>query len=89
VVCSVAEGAEKPKKYPVMFHKTDVVLLNKTDLADPSGAELKELEKNVREVNPRATVFPVSCRTGAGLEMWLEWLRQAIITRGILPARTV
>ena len=89
VVCSVAEGAEKPKKYPVMFHKTNVVLLNKTDLAAPSGAELEELEKNVREVNPRATVFPVSCKTGAGLEMWFEWLRQAIITRGILAAKGI
>lgn len=87
VVCSVTEGAEKPKKYPVMFHKSDVVVLNKTDLASSLGGELEELEKNVREINPRATVFPVSCKTGAGLDMWLEWLRQAIITRAIQEAR--
>ena len=84
VICSVAEGPEKPKKYPVMFHKANVVLLNKTDLASASGVDLQELETNVREVNPSATVFPVSCRTGAGLDMWLEWLRQAIITRVLL-----
>ena len=87
VVCSVTEGAEKPKKYPVMFHKADVVVLNKTDLASSLGGELEELEKNVREINPRATMFPVSCKTGAGLDMWLEWLRQAIITRAILAVR--
>ena len=87
VVCSLAEGAEKPKKYPVMFHKSDVVVLNKTDLASSLGGELEELEKNVREINPRAKVFPVSCKTGAGLDIWLEWLRQAIITRAILEAR--
>jgi len=84
VICSVAEGPEKPKKYPVMFHRANVVLLNKTDLASASGVDLQELETNVREVNPNATVFPVSCKTGAGLDMWLEWLRQAIMTRVLL-----
>ena len=84
MICSAAEGAEKPKKYPVMFHKANVVLLNKTDLAAASGVDLRELEKNVREVNPSATVFPVSCKTGAGLDMWLEWLRQAVIARPLL-----
>ena len=84
VICSLAEGPEKPKKYPVMFHKADVVLLNKSDLAEDSGADLRELERNVREVNPKATVFPVSCKTGAGLDMWQEWLRQAMITRALL-----
>jgi len=87
VICSAAEGAEKPKKYPVMFHKANVVLLNKTDLAAASGVDLRELEKNVREVNPSATVFPVSCKTGAGLEMWLEWLRQAVLARPLLQRR--
>ena len=45
VICCLAEGAEKPKKYAVMFHKADVVLLNKTDLATASGIDLRELEK--------------------------------------------
>ncbi len=84
VICSFAEGAEKPKKYPVMFHKADVVLLNKMDLATASGVAPGELEKNVREVSPKATVFPVSCKTGEGLDMWREWLRQAIIARALL-----
>ena len=87
VICSAAEGAEKPKKYPVMFHKANVVLLNKTDLAAASGVDLRELEKNVREVNPSATVFPLSCKTGAGLDMWLEWLRQAVLARPLLQRR--
>ncbi|HTR25233.1 MAG TPA: hydrogenase nickel incorporation protein HypB [Terriglobales bacterium] len=86
VICSVAEGAEKPKKYPLMFHKTDVVLLNKTDLAAASGVDLEELETNVREVNPKATVFPVSCRTGAGLDAWFAWLEDAIASRNIAAA---
>jgi len=88
VICSVAEGAEKPKKYPVMFHKADVVLLNKTDLATASGVDLRELETNVREVNLKATVFAVSCKTGVGLDAWVAWLRDAIASRCIAAART-
>ncbi|HZD48015.1 MAG TPA: hydrogenase nickel incorporation protein HypB [Silvibacterium sp.] len=86
VICSVADGAEKPKKYPVMFHKADVVILNKTDLATASGVDLRELETNVREVNPKATVFAVSCKTGAGLDAWLAWLRDAIARRSVAAA---
>jgi len=83
VVCSVAEGAEKPKKYPVMFHKADVVILNKTDLGAASGVDLRELRANVREVNPKAMLFAVSCKTGVGLDSWVAWLRDAIASRSI------
>ena len=83
VVCSVAEGPEKPKKYPVMFNKAQVVLINKIDLAEASGADLRELTKNVREVNPQATIFALSSKTGEGLEAWTNWLKQAVEVRAI------
>ena len=89
VICSAAEGAEKPKKYPVMFHKADVVLLNKTDLAAASGVDLQELEKNVREVNPHAKVLPVSCRTGVGIDGWIAWLRDALADRASAAAARI
>ena len=89
VICSVAEGAEKPKKYPVMFHKADVVIVNKSDLDTASGVDLRELETNVREVNPKAIVFAVSCKTGAGLDAWFAWLQDVIASRRIgAAART-
>lgn len=78
MVYSVVEGAEKPKKYPLMFHTSDVVLLNKVDLVPYAGVEIEDLKRNVLEVNPRATIFPVSCRTGDGLDAWVEWLDSAI-----------
>jgi hydrogenase nickel incorporation protein HypB len=78
MVYSVVEGVEKPKKYPLMFHTSDVVLLNKVDLVPYAGVEIEDLKKNVLEVNPRATIFPVSCRTGEGLDAWTEWLDSAI-----------
>ncbi len=76
MVCSVVDGAEKPKKYPLMFHKAHVVLLNKIDLIPYAGVDLRALEANVREVNPHATVLRVSCRTGEGLDDWCGWLKQ-------------
>jgi hydrogenase nickel incorporation protein HypB len=81
VICSLGEGADKPKKYPVMFNKADVVLLNKIDLAMASGDDLRELENNVREVNPRARVFALSCKTGIGLDAWITWLQAAVESR--------
>jgi len=81
VIASTTEGAEKPKKYPVMFHKADVVLLNKSDLAEMSGVDMCVLESNVRDVNPNATVFSLSCRTEQGLEGWLNWIRNAVASK--------
>ena len=81
VVCSVAEGAEKPKKYPVMFNKANVVLINKIDLAAASGVDVNELASNVREVNPHATIFTLSARRGEGMHAWTQWLQQAVEAR--------
>jgi hydrogenase nickel incorporation protein HypB len=78
MVYSVVEGAEKPKKYPLMFHTSDVVILNKIDLAPYAGVELEELRRNVLAVNPHAAIFPLSCRTGEGLEAWVRWLGNRI-----------
>ena len=81
MVYSTVEGAEKPKKYPMMFHESDAVLLNKTDLIPYAGVSLDELQRNVREVSPATTIFPLSCRTGEGIEAWVAWLKAQIKTR--------
>jgi hydrogenase nickel incorporation protein HypB len=78
MVFSTVEGAEKPKKYPLMFHEADAVILNKIDLLPYAGVSIDELAANVRDVNPEAPIFPVSCRTGEGMEAWIEWLRSKI-----------
>lgn len=80
MVYSTVEGAEKPKKYPVMFHETNAVLLNKTDLLPYSGVSLDELCQNVLDVNPEANIFPVSCRTEEGIDDWVGWLKEKIET---------
>ena len=78
MVYSVVEGADKPKKYPIMFHESEAVLLNKIDLLPYSGVSLEALRRNVLEVSPETVIFPVSCRTGEGVEVWIDWLRQRV-----------
>lgn len=78
MVYSTVEGAEKPKKYPVMFHEAQAVLLNKTDLLPYAGVSLAELQRNVREVSPETVIFPISCRDGAGIDEWVNWLKLRI-----------
>ena len=74
MVYSTTEGAEKPKKYTLMFHESAAVLLNKIDLLPYAGVSLDELRGNVLEVNPAARIFPVSCRTAEGIGDWCDWL---------------
>jgi hydrogenase nickel incorporation protein HypB len=75
MVYSVTEGDDKPLKYPVMFRAVDVVLLNKIDLVPYLEADVDSYIARVREVNPTATILPVSARTGAGMAEWFGWLR--------------
>ncbi len=75
MVYSVTEGEDKPLKYPVMFRSVDVVLLNKIDLVPHLDADVGAYLARVREVNPNATVLPVSARTGEGMGAWFDWLR--------------
>ena len=75
MVYSVTEGEDKPLKYPVMFRSVDVVLLNKIDLVPHLDADVDTYVERVRQVNPGATILPVSARTGQGMAAWFDWLR--------------
>jgi hydrogenase nickel incorporation protein HypB len=74
VVASVAEGHDKPYKYPGIFTGADVVLLNKADLIDIFEFDTAYFERGVRLVNGAVPIIHVSCRTGAGIGDWLGWL---------------
>lgn len=75
MVYSLTEGEDKPLKYPVMFRAVDVVLLNKIDLAPYLDADVATYTERIRQVNPTATVLPVSAKTGEGMSEWYKWLR--------------
>jgi hydrogenase nickel incorporation protein HypB len=75
---SVTEGADKPRKYPKMFYRSHAVVLNKIDLLPYIDVRLDELVESVLAVSPGAAVFPLSCRTGEGLEAWIAWLDEHV-----------
>ncbi len=75
---SVTEGDDKPEKYPLMFAESKVLLLNKIDLLPYVDFSLERASSFARALNPEIIVFPLSCRTGEGLEPWHDWLREAV-----------
>jgi hydrogenase nickel incorporation protein HypB len=75
VILSVSEGDDKPLKYPLMFHVSNLLLINKIDLLPYCECNLDLIEERARKVNPNLTLFRVSCRTGEGLDLWTGWLR--------------
>ncbi len=74
VVASVPEGHDKPYKYPGMFATADVVLLNKADLLSVFEFDVDYFRRGLEMVNPNVPLFLVSCRTGEGLDLWVNWL---------------
>ena len=78
VVLSVTEGEDKPAKYPLMFHTSDTLVLNKIDLIPHLDFSMEDLMKNVREVNPRMTIFQVSARTGEGMEALFSHIAERV-----------
>jgi len=78
MIPSVPEGDDKPLKYPAMFADTDVVLLNKTDLAPYVDFDMDAFTSTVTGLNPDVVIFPLSCKTGDGLDDWFTWLDSAV-----------
>lgn len=76
VVLSVTEGEDKPQKYPAMFKSAQVVLINKTDIAEAVGWQRDLAIANLQQIAPQATLFEVSARTGAGMHAWYAYLDQ-------------
>lgn len=73
-VISTTEGEDKPLKYPHMFRASEVVIINKIDIADVVEFDEEECRKNLAEVNPGAKVISVSAKTGENFAQWLELL---------------
>lgn len=71
---SVAEGEDKPLKYPIMFREADCLLITKTDLVPYLEVDLDRIISNVRQINSQVEIFLVSAKTGEGLEDWLNWI---------------
>jgi hydrogenase nickel incorporation protein HypB len=85
MVCSVAEGEDKPLKYPLMFRACKLVLVNKIDLLPHLDYDLEKLLRNLDTVNPGIERILVSAKTGEGVGAWRDWLARAS-AREAVPA---
>jgi hydrogenase nickel incorporation protein HypB len=74
MILSVPEGDDKPLKYPLMFSVCDLLVVNKMDYLSLSDFDMAALRQRVLALNPRIRILEVSCKTGAGIESWIDWL---------------
>jgi hydrogenase nickel incorporation protein HypB len=74
VVLSVAEGDDKPAKYPAIFAKSKALLINKIDLLDHVDFDIERAKEDARRLNKTIEIFPISAKTGQGMTDWYDWL---------------
>src|SRR5512143_1374296 len=74
LIASVPEGDDKPYKYPGMYRGVDALLINKIDLLPYVSFRMDYFRRGVEVLNPGVITFPSSCRTGEGLDAWVDWL---------------
>ena len=77
-ILSVPEGHDKPLKYPLMFQVCDVVLINKIDVAPYFDFNLEKCREYIHMRNPKAVIFPISAKTGEGVEAVANWLKNEV-----------
>ena len=77
-VLSVAEGHDKPAKYPLLFHEVSALVLNKVDLLEHTDFDMGAFMRDFRGLNSRAPVIEVSCRTGQGVEDFADWVAASV-----------
>ncbi len=84
VVLSVAEGDDKPAKYPAIFAKSKVLLVNKMDFLTGGALvdfDLDRVKNDARKLNKSMEIFPVSAKTGEGMQNWYDWLANQVRAR--------
>ncbi len=82
VVLSVAEGDDKPVKYPAIFAKSKALLINKIDLLAGGHVDfnIEKVKADARKLNKDIEIYPISAKTGEGMDHWYEWLQKSIET---------
>ena len=81
VVLSVAEGDDKPAKYPAIFAKSKVLLINKVDLLEAVRQvdfDIERVKDDARKLNKGIEIFAISAKTGEGMTSWYDWLKGSV-----------
>ena len=81
MLLSVPEGDDKPLKYPLMFHESKVLLINKIDLLPYLDCDVEKIKTESRKINPDIEIFEISGKTGRGMALWLNWLTERALEK--------
>jgi hydrogenase nickel incorporation protein HypB len=76
LIASVPEGDDKPYKYPGMYRGVDALVINKIDLLPYVTFNMEYFRKGVEILNPGLASFPLSCKTGEGMDSWIQWVKK-------------
>lgn len=78
MILSVPEGHDKPLKYPLIFTVCDALIINKTDVLPYFDFDMEKVTEYALARNPKLKIFPISAKTGEGMEVWTEWLETEV-----------
>ena len=78
MILSVPEGHDKPLKYPLIFTVCDALLINKTDVLPYFDFDMDKVVEYAHRRNPKLEIFPISAKTGEGMDAWCDWLRRQV-----------
>lgn len=78
MILSVPEGHDKPLKYPLIFTVCDALLINKTDVLPYFDFDMDKVVEYAHRRNPKLEIFPVSAKTGEGMDAWCDWLHRQV-----------
>lgn len=78
MILSVPEGHDKPLKYPLIFTVCDALIINKIDVLPYFDFDMEKVVEYAHMRNPKLEIFPLSAKTGEGVDAWCQWLRQQV-----------
>lgn len=78
MILSVPEGHDKPLKYPLIFSVCDALIINKIDVMPYFDFDMDKVREFALMRNPKLKIFPVSAKTGEGMDEWCNWLSQQV-----------
>ena len=78
LIASTPEGDDKPYKYPGMYRGVDALIINKVDLLPYINFDMDYFRRGVEILNPGLVTFPLSCRSGEGIDKWLNWVLSSV-----------
>jgi hydrogenase nickel incorporation protein HypB len=78
LIASIPEGDDKPYKYPGMYRGVDALIVNKIDLLPYVPFRMEFFTQGVEALNPGVLTFPLSCRTGEGIDTWVDWILKQV-----------